>query len=90
MMAFELDGATKRFGGRTALNSVSLALPPGASLGLLGPNGAGKTTVLRLLLGMARPTGGTVKLQGLSPEQPAARRGAVSGTSRNVSCFRRA
>ena len=75
MMAFELDGVTKRFGGRTALNGVSLALPSGASLGLLGPNGAGKTTALRLLLGLARPTGGSVKLQELDPEQPAARRG---------------
>ncbi len=74
MLAFELNGATKRFGDRIALNGVSLALPVGASLGLLGPNGAGKTTVLRLLLGMARPTSGSVKLQELNPEQPAARR----------------
>ena len=75
MLAFELDGATKRFGNRTALNGVSLALPVGASLGLLGPNGAGKTTALRLLLGMARPSAGSAKLQESNPEQTAARRG---------------
>ena len=75
MLAFELSGATKRFGSRTALNDVSLALPTGASLGLLGPNGAGKTTVLRLLLGLARPTTGTVKMQELDPAEPDSRRG---------------
>ena len=75
MLAFELKGATKRFGARTALKGVSLELPTGASLGLLGPNGAGKTTILRLLLGLARPTAGSVKLQDLSPALPAARSG---------------
>lgn len=75
MLAFELSGATKRFGSRTALDDVSLALPTGASLGLLGPNGAGKTTVLRLVLGLARPTVGTVMMQELDPTDPDSRRG---------------
>src|SRR4030042_130964 len=72
MVAFELAGVTKRYGSRTALADVSLAVPEGASVGLLGPNGAGKTTALRLLLGLARPSGGGDLLQGHDPRAPAA------------------
>ena len=75
MLAFELVGVTKRYTGRAALAGVSLALPCGSALGLLGPNGAGKTTVLRLLLGLARSNEGTVRLHGLDPAHPQARRG---------------
>jgi ABC-2 type transport system ATP-binding protein len=75
MNAFELSCVTKRYGNRAALSDVSLSLVEGSALGLLGPNGAGKTTALRLLLGFARPTQGTVALQGCDPAQPDARRG---------------
>ncbi len=75
MAALELVGVGKRYGARHALRDVDLALPEGGALGLLGPNGAGKTTALRLLLGFARPTRGTVRLAGLDPGRPAARRG---------------
>src|SRR5881275_3123054 len=47
-----------------ALNDVTLRIEPGCVLGLLGPNGAGKTTLLRLILGLHRPTAGTVKVFG--------------------------
>src|SRR5438270_6748970 len=47
-----------------AINDVSLTIEPGHVLGLLGPNGAGKTTLLRLILGLHRPTAGTVKVFG--------------------------
>jgi ABC-2 type transport system ATP-binding protein len=77
MFAFELDGVSKRYGARPALEDVSLALPAGSALGLLGPNGAGKTTALRLLLGFARPTHGRVRLRGLPPGDPASRRGVA-------------
>ena len=43
-----------------ALNNVTLTVPRGCVLGLLGPNGAGKTTFLRLVLGLHRPTAGTI------------------------------
>jgi ABC-2 type transport system ATP-binding protein len=49
----------------------------GSALGLLGPNGAGKTTTLRLLLGFARPSEGTVRLRGLPPSDPASRVGVA-------------
>ncbi len=50
---------TKRFGHRTALESLDLDVPPGVVLGYLGPNGAGKTTTIRLLAGLIRPTSGS-------------------------------
>jgi ABC-2 type transport system ATP-binding protein len=53
-----------RNGRVTALDSVDLDLPAGSVTGLLGPNGSGKTTLLRLLLGLSRPTAGTVELLG--------------------------
>jgi ABC-2 type transport system ATP-binding protein len=49
---------TKRFGGVVAVDGLTFALDAGSISGFLGPNGAGKTTTLRLLLGLARPTGG--------------------------------
>jgi ABC-2 type transport system ATP-binding protein len=77
MFAFELEAVSKRYGVRAALADVSLSLTAGSALGLLGPNGAGKTTALRLLLGFARPTRGRVRLRGLSPGNPASRRGVA-------------
>jgi ABC-2 type transport system ATP-binding protein len=55
-----LDGVTKTFGAKTALNDVSFSIPPGQICGLLGPNGAGKTTLFRLLMGILKPTKGTL------------------------------
>ncbi len=77
MFALELAGVTKRYGSRAALHRVDLSVAPGAALGLLGPNGAGKTTALRLLLGFAKPTEGTVQLRGLAPSDPASRVGVA-------------
>lgn len=55
---------TKRFGGFTAVQDLNLSLQPGESYGFLGPNGAGKTTTLMMLLGVWRPTRGTVLING--------------------------
>jgi len=73
--ALELAAATRRYGARTALAGVDLAVPVGAAVGLLGPNGAGKTTALRLLLGFTRPSRGGALLRGRDPFDPEARRG---------------
>ena len=54
----------KRFGERPALRDIDLVVPQGVAFGLLGPNGAGKTTLIRCLLGLTRPTTGTVQLMG--------------------------
>jgi len=75
LTALEFVGVSKRFGGRYALREVSFSLPGGSALGLLGPNGAGKTTALRLLLGFTAPSEGSVRVRGLSPEDPASRIG---------------
>ena len=77
MLILELAAVSKRYGRRTALEGVSLGIPPGAALGLLGPNGAGKTTTLRLLLGFSRPSQGRVMLRGRSPLDPASRVGVA-------------
>ena len=53
-----VEGLTKRYGPVTAIEDLSFSLEAGQVTGFLGPNGAGKTTTLRLLLGLAEPTGG--------------------------------
>ncbi|MDW6058455.1 ABC transporter ATP-binding protein [Streptomyces sp. FXJ1.4098] len=62
----ELDDVALRYRGSTApvVEDVSLAVTAGHSLALVGESGAGKTTLLRLLLGLARPTTGTVRFDG--------------------------
>ena len=55
---------SKRFGDTTAVDSLSLTVERGEVFGFLGPNGAGKTTVVKLLLGLARPTSGEALVLG--------------------------
>jgi ABC-2 type transport system ATP-binding protein len=61
---------TKRYGRLVAVDSVDLTVQPGEVYGFLGPNGAGKTTTLRMLLGLVRPTSGSVRLFGETPGSP--------------------
>ncbi|MFN2385388.1 MAG: ABC transporter ATP-binding protein [Thermoanaerobaculia bacterium] len=64
-----------RFGRPTrALVGVSLEVPRGETLGLIGPNGAGKTTLLSCLLGFLRPDAGTIRVDGMAPDDLAVRR----------------
>src|SRR3954471_2673776 len=63
-LAIRTAGLDKRFGERAALASIDLEVPRGSAFGFLGPNGAGKTTLIRLLLGLAAPTSGSIKLLG--------------------------
>jgi ABC-2 type transport system ATP-binding protein len=59
------DGLTKRFrSGQVAVDHIHLEVPAGAIYGFLGPNGSGKTTTIRMLLGLIRPTDGSVTLLG--------------------------
>jgi ABC-2 type transport system ATP-binding protein len=62
--AIETHGLGKAFGSRTALAGVDLTVPRGVAFGFLGANGAGKTTLIRLLLGLARPTAGSMRILG--------------------------
>ena len=62
--AVEVLGLTKRYGRRTAIDSVTFDISPGEVFGFLGPNGAGKTTTIRTLLGLTRPTSGVARILG--------------------------
>ncbi|MFE4226781.1 ABC transporter ATP-binding protein [Arthrobacter sp. NPDC056886] len=63
-LSIETSGLTKRFGQQLAVNGVDLAVPKGAVFGFLGPNGSGKTTTIRLLLGLATASGGSMRVLG--------------------------
>ncbi len=62
--AVEVRGLTKRFGDNIAVNGVDLQVPRGCAFGYLGPNGAGKTTLIRVLLGLTRADGGSMRILG--------------------------
>ena len=64
----EVRGLVKRYGEITAVDDVDLTVNPGDVFGYLGPNGAGKTTSLRMMLGLIRPTAGSVRLFGRDPQ----------------------
>jgi ABC-2 type transport system ATP-binding protein len=63
-LIIETHGLTKRFGARTAIDSVELRVPRGCAFGFLGPNGAGKTTMIRMLLGLTHASAGTMRVLG--------------------------
>jgi len=60
----ELERVTKRFGGVTAVDEVSLALHPGRTLGVVGESGCGKSTTARLIVGLERPSAGELRFNG--------------------------
>ncbi len=74
MSTITAAGVTRRFGDFTAVENVDLEVAPGEVVGLLGANGAGKTTLIRLLLGVLRPSAGTVSLFGRPPTRTERRR----------------
>src|SRR5258705_2642594 len=63
-LILQTEALTKRYGPRTAVDSPSLSVERGDIFGFLGQNGAGKSTVIRMALGLVRPTGGRVLLFG--------------------------
>ena len=60
----EATNLTKRYGSKTAVDCVSFTIQPGKVTGFLGPNGAGKSTTMRMIVGLDRPTHGTVTVNG--------------------------
>jgi branched-chain amino acid transport system ATP-binding protein len=60
----EIKGLTKSFGGLRAVNDIGFSMERDQILGLIGPNGAGKTTLLRLITGILKPDGGSVRFMG--------------------------
>jgi ABC-2 type transport system ATP-binding protein len=84
MSAISVRDLTKRYGAVAAVDSLSFDVAPGTVTAFLGPNGAGKTTTLRMLLGLAKPTSGTVTVGGTPYrrlEDPAQHVGAVLETT---------
>jgi ABC-2 type transport system ATP-binding protein len=75
--ALVTEGLTKRYGARTAVDSLSLEVPAGVVAGFIGPNGAGKTTTMAMLLGLVSPTTGSGTVLGASIDRPAAYLGRV-------------
>ena len=63
-LCIETTGLSKRFGHQLAVDGVDLAVPRGSVFGFLGPNGSGKTTTIRLMLGLAAASSGSVRLLG--------------------------
>jgi ABC-2 type transport system ATP-binding protein len=63
-LCIETTGLSKRFGHQLAVDGVDLAVPRGSVFGFLGPNGSGKTTTIRLMLGLASASSGSVRLLG--------------------------
>ncbi|MFD9882383.1 ABC transporter ATP-binding protein [Streptomyces alboflavus] len=60
----ELEGLTKRYGEKVAVNNLTFTVHPGTVTGFLGPNGAGKSTTMRMMLGLDNPTAGDVRIDG--------------------------
>ena len=77
MALVEVDAVSKSYPRRlglrtehsTVVDSVSLSLEAGETLGLVGESGSGKTTVARMILGLVKPTGGTIRVSGIDPSR---------------------
>jgi branched-chain amino acid transport system ATP-binding protein len=78
-----LEHLTVRFGGLTALDDVSLRIPPGQVVGIIGPNGAGKTTLFNVVCGFVRAESGAMTLDG-RPFRPKPHHLAGHGIARTL------
>ena len=92
MTLLSVEEISVRFGGITALDSLSFAIEPGQICGLIGPNGAGKTTLLSILAGIRKPDSGTVSRPpgeiGWVPQQAALYRRLTVADMRHVQPLR--
>ena len=70
--AVELEGVVKRFGAVTAVDGVDLRIRAGEVVALLGPNGAGKTSTVDMVLGLSKPSEGSVRVYGRAPQEAVA------------------
>jgi ABC-type branched-subunit amino acid transport system ATPase component len=67
-LLLEVDAITKRFGGLPAVDGVTFGIDDGEIVAVVGPNGAGKSTLLKMIVGLERPTHGSVRLHGARVE----------------------
>ncbi len=68
-LPLRITGLHKRFGGKVALDDLSLTVPHGACYGLVGPNGSGKSTTLRTVVGLARQDSGVIEVCGIRTDR---------------------
>ena len=61
-VVMEVEGLSKAFADRLLIDDLSFTLPPGGIVGVIGPNGAGKTTLFKMITGVERPDGGSIRL----------------------------
>src|SRR5580693_2804194 len=62
--AIDIRDLRKNYGDQAAVDGLTLRVPQGCFFGFLGPNGAGKTTTIKMLMGLAQPTSGSIELLG--------------------------
>ena len=65
----ETSGLCKRYSDHPVVNQVSLSVPEGSVYGFIGPNGAGKSTTMKMLLGLLKPSSGTIQLIGQTMDE---------------------
>src|SRR5499426_2458600 len=85
-----VEGVSKRFGGVTAVQDVSLEVPPGGILSIIGPNGAGKTSLLNMISGFYKPDSGRILLEGrdITRQRPSSIAAlGVARTFQNIALF---
>ena len=85
-----VEGVSKRFGGVTAVDGVSIAVPRGSILSIIGPNGAGKTSLLNMISGFYKPDTGRISLEGrdiTSMRPSAVAELGVARTFQNIALF---
>ena len=88
----EVDGLQKRYGSRTVVKDVHMAVAGGEVVGLLGPNGAGKTTTFYMVVGLVRADAGTIHIDGVAVERKPIHQRARMGLSylpQEASIFRK-
>ena len=91
-MSLSAEGLIKDYGKRRVVNQVGVDVAPGEVVGLLGPNGAGKTTTFHMIVGLVKPTGGSIHLDDLDVTSMPMFKRACSGIgylSQEPSVFRK-
>ena len=68
-IVIETSSLTKQYGKKQVVKDLDLKVPGGCIYGFLGPNGAGKSTTMKMILGLAKPTAGTVTVLGKTCKQ---------------------